>query len=74
MAGSANAGRARCAWLVQCAWAAVRTGKDPAVVDCFTRLQPRVGRKRAIVAVARKLALRLRARWLAFEREVKQAA
>ena len=27
-----------------------------------------------IVAVARKLALRLRARWLAFEEEVQQAA
>lgn len=62
------------AWLVQCAWAAVRTGKDAGLVECFTRLVPRVGRKRAIVAVARKLALRLRARWLAFEQEGKQAA
>jgi transposase len=62
------------AWLVQCAWVAVRTGKDRALVECFTRLEPRAGRKRAIVAVARKLALRLRARWLAFEEEVKQAA
>lgn len=62
------------AWLVQCAWAAVRTGKDTDLVECFTRLEPRVGRKRAIVAVARKLALRLRARWLAFEQAVKQAA
>jgi transposase len=62
------------AWLVQCAWAAVRTNKDVALADCFKRLEPRVGRKRAIVAVARKLALRLRARWLAFEEGVKQAA
>lgn len=62
------------AWLVQCAWAAVRTGKDAGLVECFRRLEPRVGRKRAIVAVARKLALRLRARWLAFAQEVQQAA
>jgi transposase len=62
------------AWLVQCAWAAVRAGKDRGLVECFTRLEPRVGRKRAIVAVARKLAVRLRARWLAFEKEVAQAA
>lgn len=63
------------AWLVQCAWAAIRAGKDAALVECFTRLEPRVGRKRAIIAVARKLALRLRARWLAFEEQGgKQAA
>ena len=62
------------AWLVQCAWAAVRADKDGPLVECFKRLEPRVGRKRAIVAVARKLALRLRARWLAFEEEVQQAA
>ncbi len=62
------------AWLVQCAWAALRAGKDLALVECFKRLEPRVGRKRAIVAVARKLALRLRARWLAFEEEATQAA
>jgi len=62
------------AWLVQCAWAAIRAGTDVALVECFRRLEPRVGRKRAIVAVARKLALRLRARWLAFEKEVPQAA
>jgi len=62
------------AWLVQCAWAAIRAGKDVALVECFRRLEPRVGRKNAIVAVARKLALRLRARWLAFDEEVTQAA
>ena len=55
------------AWLVQCAWAAVRHGHDEALRDCFERLEPRAGRKKAIVAVARKLALRLRARWLEFE-------
>jgi transposase len=52
------------AWLVQCAWAALRSGKDTGLVECFERIQRRAGRKRAIVAVARKLALRLRARWL----------
>jgi hypothetical protein len=55
------------AWLVQCAWAAVRHGHDEALRHCFERLEPRAGRKKAIVAVARKLALRLRARWLEFE-------
>lgn len=66
-------GRLR-AWLVQCAWAAVRSGEDPALRACFERLAPRVGRKRAIVAVARRLALRLRARWLAAQKEMAQAA
>jgi len=53
------------AWLLQCAWAAIR-GKnaDPELKPCFERLGGRVGRKRAIVAVARRLAVRLRARWL----------
>lgn len=55
------------AWLVQCAWVAVNRRTDQALVDGFERLAPRVGRKKAIVAVARKLALRLRARWLEFE-------
>jgi transposase len=55
------------AWLVQCAWVAVNRRTDQALADCFERLAPRVGRKKAIVAVARKLALRLRARWLEFE-------
>ena len=56
----------RC-WLVQCAWQAVRRGNDTALRDCFERVAKRSGRKRAAVAVARKLALRLRARWLEFE-------
>jgi transposase len=62
------------AWLVQCAWVAVRPGQDPALRECFERLAPRAGRKRAIVAVARRLALRLRARWLQAQKEVAQAA
>jgi transposase len=52
-------------WLLQCAWAAA-TGRspDPEFVACYQRLVGRAGKKRAIVAVARRLALRLRARWL----------
>jgi transposase len=51
-------------WMLQCAWAALRTkDADPALRQCFDRLAPRVGRKRAIVAVARRLVLRVRARW-----------
>jgi transposase len=53
------------AWLLQCAWAAIRSGADAGLSATFARLAPRLGRKRAIVAVARRLALRLRARWLA---------
>jgi transposase len=56
--------------LVQCAWAAVRHRKDDALVNCFERVAVRAGRKKAIVAVARKLALRLRARWLEFEQQL----
>lgn len=52
------------AWLIQCAWAAVRARKDSNLVACYDRLVERAGTKRAIVAVARKLSLRLRARWL----------
>lgn len=62
------------AWLVQCAWAAVRSGEDQALRQCFDRLAPRAGRKRAIVAVARRLALRLRARWLTTEKELAHVA
>lgn len=50
------------ALLVQCAWVAKRT--DPTLRTVFDRLAPRVGPKRAIIAVARRLAIRLRARWL----------
>jgi len=52
------------ALLLQCAWAAVRHGHDQDLVPVFQRLAPRVGRKRAIVAVARRLAIKLRRRWL----------
>jgi len=55
------------AWLVQCAWRAVNRGSDAALRDAFERIAARSGRKRAIVGVARRLALRLRARWLEFE-------
>lgn len=51
------------ALLLQCAWSAVRHGRDRDLRECFARLAPRVGRKRAIVAVARKLAIKLRTRW-----------
>ena len=50
--------------LLQCAWAAVRRGIDLELVAVFERLAPRIGRKRAIVAVARHLAIKLRQRWL----------
>jgi transposase len=50
--------------LLQCAWAAVRRGIDQDLVHVFERLAPRIGRKRAIVAVARRLAITLRRRWL----------
>lgn len=56
--------------LLQCAWAAVRRGLDQDLVQVFERLAPRIGRKRAIVAVARRLAIKLRRRWL----EVVQSA
>lgn len=49
--------------LVECSWVAIRS--DATLRATFERLAPRIGRKRAIVAVARRLALRLRARWLA---------
>jgi transposase len=53
------------AWLIQCAWVSVQPGRDTKLRAVFERLAPKIGKKRAIVAVARRLALRLRARWLA---------
>jgi transposase len=53
------------AMLVQCAWSAVR-GADPELKVRFESLAPRIGRKRAIVAVTRVLVIQLRVRWLAF--------
>ena len=52
------------AWLIQCAWVSVQPGRDARLRAVFERLVTKVGKKRAIVAVARRLALRLRARWL----------
>ncbi len=52
------------AWLIQCAWVSVQPGRDARLRAVFERLAPKIGKKRAIVAVARRLALRLRARWL----------
>jgi transposase len=52
------------ALLLQCAWSAVRQGNDTALKERFATLAPRIGRKRAIVAVARKLAIQVRRRWL----------
>ena len=48
--------------LVQCAWASCRS--DATLRAMFERIGARAGRKRAIIAVTRRLALRLRARWL----------
>ena len=45
--------------LVEAAWRAIK--KDKALGDFFERLYPRTGKKRAIVAVARKLIGRIRA-------------
>lgn len=63
------------AWLLECAWRSITaTQPDPALRACYLRLAPRVGNKRAIVAVARRLALRVRARWLAAVRPLAHAA
>lgn len=51
-------------WLLECSWRAIRPDGDEALRKCFEKLAPRIGKKRAIVAVARRLALRLRARWI----------
>jgi transposase len=51
--------------LLQCAWAAVRPGRDAQLRAVFEQLAPRRGRKRAIVAVARRLAVGLHHRWAA---------
>jgi len=51
------------AWLVEAAWKAISI--DPALGARFRRLAPApANRKRAIVAIARTLAMRLRACWL----------
>lgn len=53
------------ALLVQCAWAAVGRANCPPLRARFERLAPRIGRKRAIIAVARQLAITVRRSWLA---------
>lgn len=60
--------------LLQCAWAAVRPGRDAALRQVFERLAPRRGRKRAIVAVARRLAVQVHRRWGAVPHAAPEAA
>jgi len=60
--------------MVQCAWASVRKGGDAKLKEMFDRLAPKVGRKRAIVAVTRRMVVRLRARWLEALEEATSAA
>lgn len=55
--------------LLQCGWASCRANGDPELRAVFERLAPRTGKKRAIVAVTRRLVTRLRARWLEVLRE-----
>jgi transposase len=62
------------ACMVQCAWAAVRRGGDPKLREVYERLLARAGKKRAIIAVTRRLVLRCRARWLELEKEAATAA
>jgi transposase len=45
--------------LVEAAWKAVR--KDPVIKEYYINLSERIGKRKAIVAVARKLAGRIRA-------------
>jgi len=54
-------------WLIQCAWRAIR--QDPALLSKFLKVRDNSGsRKKAIVAVARKMVVRMRALELAGER------
>ncbi len=50
--------------MLQCGWASVRKGGDARLRAVYDRLVPRTGKKRAIIAVTRRLVVRLRARWL----------
>ena len=53
-------GNSRVRWLLcQAAWRAIKEDRD--LKEYFERLHPRTGKKRAIVAVARKLIGRIRA-------------
>jgi len=60
--------------LLQCGWASVRRGGDVSLRAVYDRLAPRTGTKRAIIAVTRRLVVRLRARWLAVLEEGRAAA
>jgi transposase len=54
-------------WLIECAWVAIRY--DPVLLDKFKRVERHSGsKKKAIVAVARKMALRIRAILISGER------
>jgi transposase len=55
-----------CSWLVECAWLALR--HDPVLLEFYRRVVSHCGSgKKAIVAVARKLAVRVRAMLLSGE-------
>lgn len=54
-------------WLIECARQIAQRQLDPKLAASYHRIAQRSGDKRAIVAVARKLAMRLRARWLELE-------
>ena len=56
--------RSQRATLVQCAWVSRGPRGDAKLREVYERLYPRIGKKRAIVAVTRRLAIRLRAKWL----------
>lgn len=58
--------------MLQCGWSAIRG--DQGLRDVFDRLSPRIGAKRAIVAVTRRLVLRLYAYWLQAVRTEQAAA
>lgn len=59
-------GQVRC-WLIECAWRAIR--KDPVLLSKFLKVRKNTGsKKKAIVAVARKMVVRMRALELARQR------
>lgn len=51
--------------LIESAWTAIR--QDPALALCYKKQKPRIGGKRAIIIVARKLLRRIRHIWLSNE-------
>ena len=60
--------------MLQCGWASVRPSGDATVRAVYDRLAPRTGKKRAIIAVTRRLVVRLRARWREVLEEGRAAA